>query len=732
MTMPKTYPAGVADVAGKTFAVNVMPDVFDKRDLEYRPRLELLPCSLDARPEEHFVLTQSGNSCTGHAVAAMIDTVLSKGPDPIMASPYMIYRMARRYDEFAGDEDQGSSLRGALKGWYYHGVLPDDDWPSLDIDLDIDLDVDLARKARLHPLGAFYRVNAFRIDDMQSAISELHAVAASALVHSGWKNPVFVAREDGSKYCRIDRPDGFRQLGGHAFSIVGYNDVGFLVQNSWGEGWGKGGFATLPYEDWLDSAFDAWAARPGVPSAVNLLKNTKVETATVGVVSQGPGPDLESLRRHVVNLGNNGRLSTSGRFISTPSQIDWIFQSMKDSHDQWRAESDPRSGDPAPRRIVVYAHGGLTNEGAGLTTAQSQLNWWLKNGVYPVTFAWQSGGAETLTDQLQDVIGDKVPFGSLGFDLVEQADRLVEKIAGSRLGWIWSEMKENAAAASGELPGPVAWPPRSAAGGTDASGLPGGSLFADRLRLYADAVDGELEVHLVGHSAGSIFTAHLLNRLLALGIPVASVSWLAPAIRIDDFETLVVPHLRSGRVGRFVTFGLNEAQELNDVVGMGRINIYQKSILYLVSRALENGRPPGESETPLLGIQRHVESFDLAQKLGDLEADFVWAPNEVAPASRCTATSHSGMCEDTPTMTSVLLRILGVSEPTPNLTFRPYASLSAPANEAGAAGATQMVNVRPAGEVPVSVVGESPGPPGDEPRRWARWFKGRRRRSNSE
>ncbi|MCU1531640.1 MAG: hypothetical protein JWO49_1211 [Arthrobacter sp.] len=708
--MPKTHPSSTVDVGEKTFELNVMPDVFDKRDLEYRPRLELLPRDIDARPEEHFILTQEGNSCTGHAVAAMINTVLARAPDPIRASPYMLYRMARRYDEFEGDEDQGSSLRGALKGWYYHGVLPTDDWPSLDIDRDIDLDPELVRRALLHPLGAFYRVNAFRLDDMQSAVSELHAVAASALIHSGWINPVWVQRQDGSSYSRIDRPHDFRQLGGHAFSIVGYNDVGFLVQNSWGEEWGKGGFATLPYEDWLESAFDSWVARPGVPTAVNLLKNTKVETATMGVVSQGPGPDLEELKRHVVNLGNNGRLSTNGRFISTPSQIDWIFQSMKTSHDEWRAGSDSQAAIPGTRRIVLYAHGGLTGEGAALTTAQSQLNWWLKNRVYPVTFAWQSGPIETLVNQLQDAIGNKVPFGNLGFDLVEQADRLVEKIARSRLGWIWSEMKENAAAAAEEFPGHLVWPPSAGAGAAD---LPGCSLFADRLRVYAEAADGELEVHLVGHSAGSIFTAHLLNCLVARDIPVASISWLAPAIRLDDFEALVVPHLGSGRVGRFVSFGLSESLELDDVVSAGRVHLYQKSILYLVSRALERTHASGESETPLLGMQRHVERSGLTQSLRDVEADFIWAPSETAPASRCSATSHSGISADTATLTSVMLRILRLPEPTPDITFRPYMSLNVPATASGAASGVRTVNVRPAGDSPVSETGQ-PQPSGDE------------------
>jgi hypothetical protein len=44
----------------------------------------------------------------------------------------MLYSMARRYDEFPGDADAdtGSSLRGAMKGWYKHGVCSDRLWTS--------------------------------------------------------------------------------------------------------------------------------------------------------------------------------------------------------------------------------------------------------------------------------------------------------------------------------------------------------------------------------------------------------------------------------------------------------------------------------------------------------------------------------------------------------------------------------------------------------------------------
>ena len=697
--MPKTAPPGDLKVAGsaKPFRVNAVPDAFDARDLVYQSRLQPLPPELDVRPSDKAnfrVMTQEGSSCTGHAVAAMVNNVLAQQKRNVHVIPYMLYAMARRYDEFAGEEDEGSSLRGALKGWYYHGVLPESEWPGLDAELEPDIDAPaIAELARQQPLGAFYRVNAFRLDDMQSAVNELHAIVASAAVHEGWASPTVVARRlPGSQTVQhmavIERNARNRPLGGHAFAIVGYNEVGFLVQNSWGTRWGRGGFATLPYDDWLSSAYDAWVARPGVRSIVSQRSHSRTVTATAGDVAEGPGPDLARLDRHVVNLGNDGRLSTTGRFSSSPAQIDRIFARMKDYHDYWAQHPvGAREGETAPRRIAVYAHGGLNSESTGLTIASRQLNWWLNNRVYPITFAWQSGPSETLVDQLTDLTQSSIPAGGVGFDLVEQFDRLVENIARVSARWMWDEMKENAQKASKPFAASKArWPvPATGAARQVMAGLPGASLVASRIKTYVRTSPEPVEVHLVGHSAGSIFLAAMLDRLS--DVPVASLTYLAPAIRVDTFLEQVMPHL-GGHVAEFTTFGLDEQRELDDVCGLNGRTVYQKSLLYLVSRALE--RPArGRSEVPLLGMQRFSDTkvsgttFDKA--IHDGGGSIIWSPSERPANSRSDSSSHGGFDDDNPTMTSVVLRILRSTTPSETTKFQAHAQRRDPEPPDGAA-----------------------------------------------
>ncbi|WP_102128458.1 hypothetical protein [Deinococcus planocerae] len=665
--MPKTVPAGVAEVPGVGLIhLNAAPDPFDGRDLEYRPRLEPLPPALDQRdgPGERHVLRQQGNSCTGHAVAAVINTVLARSGQarPPRVSPYMLYRLARRYDEFPGEEDAGSSLRGAFKGWFHHGVAPESRWPELRMRCEPELEEEgFARECRGCPLGAFYRVNPYRLDDMQSAISELNAIAVSGAVHQGWLEPR-VLHQGGRTLHVIARPTDARALGGHAFALVGYNEVGFLVQNSWGSGWGGGGFATLPYDDWLRSAYDAWVARPGVPSTPFTAGLTHGALGTARRLVTAPGPNLQRLAAHVVNLGNGGRLSTSGHFVSSPAQVDAIFRQMQQRHDLWR-----REGTAARRHVLLYAHGGLVSEADGLKIAHKHLNWWLNNRVYPVSLAWQSGPAETLVDHLVDTARGRLPAGGLGFDLVEQFDRLVEGLSRKTLRWMWDEMKENARAASIPIEDPrrLQWPPADSDARDGMAIMPGASLVVDRLRRYVERHGAEeVAVHLVGHSAGAVFHAALLERLREAGLTVESVALLAPALRVDEFREQVLPHLGK-TVRHFAVFALSDERELDDVCGAGGVSVYHKSLLYLVARALERG---DSGEVPLLGLARHADAAfgpdgqTLREEIEARGGAYITARSD-APDDACSdATAHGGFDDDAPTMTSVLLRVVGKRE----------------------------------------------------------------------
>lgn len=700
--MPKTVAAGTIEVPNvDTFHANAVPDPFDARDLEYRSRLQVLPKEItrrDAAP--HYIYTQSGQSCTGHAVAAVINHVLRATTTADRVSPYMLYRLARRYDEFPGEAEAGSSLRAAFKGWFNHGAALERAWPKLEMKNEPDPDDEANLRAwRDRPLGAFYRVNPFRLDDVQSAITELRALAVSGIIHDGWTTPVRVKRGSTELYV-IRKSVDARIRGGHAYCLVGYNEVGFLVQNSWGTKWGEGGFATLPYEDWLDSVYDAWVARPGVPQTPFYSGRTRTMQGTNGVLSTGAGPDLRRLAFHVINTGNDGRLSTDGRFVSTPGQVERVMDHMAAWHDFFLAKKRTDR-----RHIVIWSHGGGVAESDGLAIAQQQLNWWLNTGVFPISTVWQTGAFETLSSAIQDLVGKALPSGGLGFDLIEQFDRLVEGQCRRRLRWAWSEMKDNARHASDPLPAgtKIAFP-ASSSDLTAMTDLPGASLLVDRLAGYVKKHGADkVAIHVAGHSAGSVYQASMVERLADAGLSVETMTWLGPAITVKEFGLRVAPHLGPTKtVKRFACFDLSDALELDDSVGP----IYHKSAVYLVARGFEDALDGQTTEVPLMGLAKSWETPlngtdgpTVRQVVEAAGGQLVVARSGTPIDARTDATTHAAFDNDALTMTSVAMRTQGATGDPGPFAYQANAPLrdetnDAPWSASGAVGAARAAVAR--------------------------------------
>src|SRR5690606_27472221 len=102
-------------------------------------------------------------------------------------SARMFYEMAKRYDEWPGETYDGSSARGAMKGWHKHGVCAETCWPYDPKKPDRELSQTRALDALNRPLGAYYRVNHRDLVAMHSAITEVGVLFATATVHEGWE-----------------------------------------------------------------------------------------------------------------------------------------------------------------------------------------------------------------------------------------------------------------------------------------------------------------------------------------------------------------------------------------------------------------------------------------------------------------------------------------------------------------------------------------------------------------
>lgn len=76
-----------------------------------------------------------------------------------------------------------------------------------------------------------------------------------ALVMNGPCVGALPVYSDRAEFWKEERGDGF--YGYHAISIVGFNEKGFIIRNSWGTGFADHGYTTLKYED-FSKLVESW------------------------------------------------------------------------------------------------------------------------------------------------------------------------------------------------------------------------------------------------------------------------------------------------------------------------------------------------------------------------------------------------------------------------------------------------------------------------------------------
>jgi Papain family cysteine protease len=605
-------PALQRNIGSHPRMLDVRPDRLDLRDLPYRPSVRSLPPQfpsdamiakfLPSYVENNLVLDQGQEgACTGFGLGAVINYLLwvrSETERAEIVSPKMIYHLARFYDEWPGEGYEGSSCRGALKGWHKHGVCLRSKWGTNAPSRAHPLKKGWAEDAAQRPLGVYYRIDKNSVVDMQAAIFETGAVYASGGVHQGWS--MKGARAAPTSHAELPiipyepTPDG-----AHAFALVGYNAIGFIVQNSWGRKWGASGFALLTYEDWVTHGGDAWAVSLGVPAAQKLASakafvfsarevlNGPSGRSATSIPSASPTADQhrwddERARRHALVTGNDGRIIN--RLVEAG---DAVHTAQLVAHDYPHAWFTSNTAAGEPWRVIVYAHGGLNKEEIGIKRVGALGPMFIENGLYPIFTVWKSGAFESLSNLLSDkahnVFGGPPPSRGLG----DAWDRFLEQFSHEVLiRSLWEQMKQNIAASA-----------------EDGHGLSALVSNLSALAQTAKEAGTTLEIHLAAHSAGSFIAGYLTSALQK----IESCTLLAPACDVKfasaHFGAAFKKRNKLNRA-RFQIQLLSDQNEQDDTVGP-----YRKSLLYLVSRALEC-----DHKTPLLGL---ASAFDASVKTGE-------------------------------------------------------------------------------------------------------------------
>lgn len=236
-----------------------LPDLPDKRDRQFAPRL-----SLSALPQEVHLggrcppIWNQGNigSCVAHGTSrAFVVEHMERSKAPFMPARLQLYYDARKLRGWQ-NQDSGCYIRDAVKSIVAKGVGDESLWPYVPSQYAHQPPAAVYESATHHQALEYVRINNQRVDDIRAALAQGNLVIFGITVYDSMMSSAV------AKTGAIPMPSG-RERGGHCMALTGYKGDVFEGHNSWGTGWGnKGGF-TIPaaYLTDGDLAADFWSLR---------------------------------------------------------------------------------------------------------------------------------------------------------------------------------------------------------------------------------------------------------------------------------------------------------------------------------------------------------------------------------------------------------------------------------------------------------------------------------------
>jgi C1A family cysteine protease len=241
-----------------------------------------LPATADLRPWCSSIEDQKNlGSCTANAGVGCVEYFEHRAfGNYIDASRLFLYKVTRDLMGLSGDT--GAYLRTTMGALVLFGVPPERYWPYNVPSFDVE------PSAFLYAFAQNYQaITYFRLDPPGTAPAALLStikiwLAAGLPLMFGFTvfSSYTQAATNGGKFP-FPMP-GERVVGGHAIVAVGYDDGmkiknasrsavettgALLIRNSWGTGWGAGGYGWLPYDyvlrglavDWWSLIKNEWA-----------------------------------------------------------------------------------------------------------------------------------------------------------------------------------------------------------------------------------------------------------------------------------------------------------------------------------------------------------------------------------------------------------------------------------------------------------------------------------------
>ena len=218
----------------------------------------VLPAKVDLRAEQGPVYGQGAlGSCTAFAITKGLREHLQRknGERTVPLSALYGYYETRRLAGHNVFKDTGGTILEGMKALKESGSAPELLWPY-----------EISKFHIMPTVEAYMAAQEFKVtqtvqlaglEDVKAALAKGHSVAF------GFVSVGKIMSPDADGVMPMPQP-GDPIHGGHAMLAVGYDETRqqLIVRNSWGDAWGLGGYAYLPYAFFTTTphAMDFWIA----------------------------------------------------------------------------------------------------------------------------------------------------------------------------------------------------------------------------------------------------------------------------------------------------------------------------------------------------------------------------------------------------------------------------------------------------------------------------------------
>lgn len=236
----------------------------DGRDIPFVPSGAPLPAAVNMAQFVTQVENQEEQGACGAHAGTTAPEMIAKRAGIIEELSRQMANYLALLDENRLGQEGVVTLRSIVHAGYKYGFCLESEWPYS------------AEKKAVRPPDACFasastrKITRYERIDIQwwsKPVDQIKAALAEGL-------PVIIAMTVNAQIYAMKGPLGQQKYevaengkrlpseGAHAVVIVGYDDAigGFIYANSWGAGWGDGGFGRLEYRH-IGEVFEAWVVR---------------------------------------------------------------------------------------------------------------------------------------------------------------------------------------------------------------------------------------------------------------------------------------------------------------------------------------------------------------------------------------------------------------------------------------------------------------------------------------